>query len=265
MKFKVERHEHPNLPKYPTDEFSLAKRFAEALKDEMPDLVKAAVLFGSSARHPGVLEHDIDVLLIIDDLTLKLTPEVIEAYRVITEHTAAKVSKRLHITAMKISSFWEYVRNGDPVVINVLRDGIPLYDVGFFEPVQFLLRRGRIRPTRESIHTYMARAPIALQHSRDMLLQATMGLYWACIDAAHAALMSHGEVPQTPQHVPDMLDETFVKQKKLEAKSVTVLRHLFDVSKMIEHHEIFSVGGEEYARYAQQAKEFVDRMQRLVR
>jgi uncharacterized protein (UPF0332 family) len=111
----------------------------------------------------------------------------------------------------------------------------------------------------------MARAPIALQNSRNMVLQATVGLYWACIDAAHAALMSHGEVPQTPEHVPDLLDATFVKQKKLDAKSVTVLRHLFDVSKMIEHHEIFSVSGEEYARYAQQAKEFVDRMQRLVR
>ncbi|HDD70771.1 MAG TPA: hypothetical protein ENF94_01270, partial [Candidatus Woesearchaeota archaeon] len=128
MKFVVEKRKHPNIPKYISSDFELAKKFAELLKKELEDFLKSAILFGSTARaeHP-VYEPDIDVLLIIDDMTQILSPEVIQAYRVIVENTAAKVSKRLHITTLKLTSFWESVRNGDPIIINMLRDGVPLY------------------------------------------------------------------------------------------------------------------------------------------
>ena len=36
-------------------------------------------------------------------------------------------------------------------------------------------------------------------------MQACVDLYWAGIDAAHAALMAVGAMPPSPEHVPDMM------------------------------------------------------------
>ncbi len=266
MDFKVERKPHPNEPKYKGDDFELAKKFVEKLKPELADLLKAAVLFGSvmKAEHPSYRERDIDVLLVINDLTLVLSPEVTESYRVITENIASGVSKRLHITGMKLTSFWEYVRNGDPVIVNVLRDGMPLYDAGFFEPVQHLLFKGKIRPSRESVYSYLDRSPLTLQNAKWHLLQATIDLYWAAIDSAHAALMNHGETPPSPEHVPELLEKKFVNTHVLEPKYVQTMNHLYQLMKMITHRELTEIKGDEFSKYHQEATEFCERMKKLI-
>src|SRR3989338_5599290 len=111
MEFKVRARAHPNVPKYHSVDFELAKKFALAMEKELGQFLKSAVLFGSVARSekPAIGERDIDVLIIINDLTAILSEEVIQSYRVITENTAWKVSRRLHITTLKLTTFWEHV------------------------------------------------------------------------------------------------------------------------------------------------------------
>jgi len=203
---------------------------------------------------------DIDILIIIDDVSVYLTPELLEAYRVISARTSQETSKKLHITTMRLTSFWEYVKAGDPIAINMLRDGLALIDTGFFDPLQLLLFQGRIRPTAESIWTYFTLAPQTLSNSKWHLLQATIDLYWAVIDAAHAALMKAGEIPPSPDHVADILEEKLVKKKLIEQKYVTILRNFYKLMKMITHREIKEVRGEEYEKYYSEAHAFVNRM-----
>lgn len=265
MQFKVQQRENPNTPKKITEDFQLAKRFALAVQKELGDFLKSAVLFGSAARPSRAIGiGDIDVLLLINDLTRLLTPEVIEAYRVVVERTAAKITKRLHITTMKLTNFWDYVRNGDPVIINVLRDGYPLYDVGVFEPAQWLLFQGRVRPTRESVYTYAARAPLTLVNSEWHVLQAALDLYWACIDAAHAALMHVGEIPPTPGHVGDLIRKHFVKTGLLTKKYPDTMDELFVLQKRITHREIRSIKGKEYDDLRAKSEDFVKAMRGII-
>ena len=86
MKFEIKRGSHPNLVNYPNDDIALAKSFSKKIQSEFGEFLKTVVLFGSSARkkhrHP---KGDIDVLVVVDDLTIKMTREVIEAYRLIIE------------------------------------------------------------------------------------------------------------------------------------------------------------------------------------
>ena len=264
MKFDIPRKEHPNIEKYERHVVDTAHRFANEIYKEMGALIRAVVLFGSAARKTTTVKSDIDVLVIIDDLTISLSPEVVEAYRVIVNRSIVKVSTNLHITTLRFTSFWEYIRNGDPIGINILRDGVALIDSGFFEPLQALLKKGRIRPTSESIWTYYIRAPNTLHNSKWHLLQATMDLYWAVIDAAHAVLMKHGEIPPTPEHVADLLEQKLVKKKLLEQKYVTTMRHFYKLMKMITHREVKEITGEEYDRYYKHAEEFVRRMREFI-
>jgi|TARA_B100000315_G_scaffold20471_1_gene18105 predicted nucleotidyltransferase/uncharacterized protein (UPF0332 family) len=264
MKFDLPRREHPNLEKYEKRDVDIAYKFANEIYKEMGGLIRAVVIFGSAARKKTTAKSDIDLLVILDDLTISLSPEVVEAYRVIVNKAIVKISTRLHITTLRFTSFWDYIRNGDPIGINILRDGVALIDSGFFEPLQVLLKKGKIRPTSESIWTYYIRAPNTLHNSKWHLLQATLDLYWAVIDAAHAALMRHGEIPPTPEHVADLLEQKLVKKKLLEHEYVTIMRHFYKLMKMITHREIKEIKGEEYDKYFKSAERFVKRMREFV-
>lgn len=264
MKFDIPKKEHPNLEKYHKLDIDTAYKFTNLIYKELGTLIRAVVLFGSSARKTTTEKSDIDVLVILDDLTISLTREVTEAYRVIVQKTIVKTSTRLHITTLRFTAFWEYMRNGDPIGINMLRDGVALIDSGFFDPLQALLKKGKIRPTNESIWAYYVKSPNTLHNSKWHILQASIDLYWAVIDAAHAALMKLGEIPPTPDHVADMLEQKMVKKKLLEQKYVNVMRNFYKLMKMITHREIKEIKGEEYDRNFKIAEDFVYRMRKFI-
>ena len=263
MKFDIEQKVNPNLKNYREEDLRIAYKFAGDIKKELGNFVKAIVIFGSTARKKAVT-GDIDILVVVDDISMSLTPELVEAYRVIVQKLIARISTKLHIISLRFTSFWEYIRAGDPIGINMLRDGIALIDTGFFDPLQALLKRGRIRPTQESIWTYFVRAPNTLHNSKWHILQGTFDLYWATIDAAHAALMKLGEIPPTPEHVADLLQEKMVAKKLLEQKYVTIMRNFYKISKMISHREIREIKGAEFDRYFEEAADFVARMRKFI-
>ena len=140
MEFKVEKRELKKKSEQGKDVLDISYKFANRIYDEFGDFVKAVVLFGSSARKDANPD-DIDILVVVDDVSLVLTADVAETYRIIVEKSIADISLRLHVTTLKFSSFWEYIRAGDPVGVNILREGIPLLDSGFFRPMQLLLQQ----------------------------------------------------------------------------------------------------------------------------
>jgi predicted nucleotidyltransferase/uncharacterized protein (UPF0332 family) len=264
MKFDIPKKEHPNLERYHKQDVDTAYRFTNEIYKELGSMLRAVVLFGSTARRNANPGSDIDLLIVIDDVMMNMSRDVVEAYRLIVQKTIVKTSTKLHITTMRFTSFWEYMRNGDPIAINLLRDGVALIDSGFFDPMQVLLKRGKVRPTQESIWTYYMRAPNTLHNSRWHLLQAVMDLYWAVIDSAHAALMKVGEIPPTPEHVADMMEKSLVKKKMLEHKYVIVMRNFYRLMKMVSHREIVDIKGNEFEHYWHQAHDFVNRMRKII-
>jgi predicted nucleotidyltransferase/uncharacterized protein (UPF0332 family) len=266
VEFKIENRQRHNIVRYEKDELDIAYEFSKQAKKELKDLIKAIVLFGSAARRLRTHEKskDIDILLVIDDVQIQLTQEVIQTYRIIVEKIIARTSRRLHITSLRFTNFWEYVRAGDPVAVNMLRDGLPLVDTGFFAPMQVLLVQGRVRPSAESIQNYLAMAPRTLQNSKGHILQATLDLYWAVIDGAHAALMSINEIPPSPSHVADMLEEKLVKKGLLAKRHALTMKRFYALGKSISHGELLHISGQQYDAYYKEAHEFVITMKQFI-
>ena len=264
MEFKIISKGNRNLHKYPTEDMKIAQRFSNQVKKELGDFLIGAIVFGSSVRKETTYKSDIDILLITDDTTMVITEPLIEAYRIIVNNLITKISLKLHVTSMTFTSFWEHVKNGDPIVVNILRDGFAILDTGFFNPLQELLKQGRVRPSEEGIWRYYGRAPKTLLNSKWHVLQATLDLYWAVIDAAHAALMRDNQIPPTPKHVADMLEKVYVKRKLLEKKYVEIMHRFYKLSKMITHREIKEIKGHEYEKYYKEAEDFVKRMKHIV-
>jgi len=156
------------------------------------------------------------------------------------------------------------VRAGDPIAINILRDGVAILDTGFFSPLQLLLYQGRIRPSPEAIQNYLSLAPQTLQNSKSHILSATLDLYWAVIDSAHAALMSINEIPPSPAHVADMLDEKLIKTGLLHKRHAYTMRQFYSLGKSIMHGELLQISGDQYDVYYQEAYNFVMEMKKFI-
>ncbi len=263
MEFDVPRRRQENMARYSDEARGLAYDFSKRLIKETKGFVKGIILFGSAARRRQK-SHDIDLLVIIDDVELQVTQELVEGYRLIVRKIVSEVSRKLHVTTLRYTSFWEYVRAGDPVGINILRDGVPLLDTGFFTPLQRLLYAGRIRPSAESIWTYYARAPVTIQNAKWHLLQGAVDLYWAVIDSSHAALMKLGEVPPSPDHVPDLLQEKLVKSGLLHKRYPGICREFYHLMKNIEHRDIKELNGEMFDHYCALAEDYVATMRSIV-
>ncbi len=265
MEFDLEKRDLPNRGHYSKEDHETAKEFAEGMEEEFDDFVKEVVLFGSSARKEKALdEGDIDVLVVVNDMTMVVNKQVIEGYRIITTNLSASISENLHITTLKLSNFWESVKSGDPVMINILRDGVPLIESDFFEPLQMLLHKGRIRPTKEAVWNYYMKAPKTLKNSRWHILQGVLDLYWAVMDSAHAALMHAGCVPPSPEHAHELILKHLVKPGYVDKKYSKRMKSFYDLAKKIDHKKIVSISGEEYERYYKEAKDFVKTMRRYI-
>ncbi len=264
MEFKIQEKPSPNTENYDKEDIEIAYKFSGLAYKEFGAFIKGIILFGSSARHEQQKESDVDLLMIIDDISMVLTPDMVEAYKIINEKIIMKVSRRIHLTTLKFTSFWEYTRAGDPIAVNMLRDAVPIIDSGFFAPLQMLLYQGRIRPTPEAIYNYFTKAPRTLGNSRWHINSAVLDLYWAAVDAAHAAIMTTGEIPPSPSHVADSLERCFVKTKRIKIKYSKIMRELYKVAKMIMHHEIKEVKGDHYERYYSEAHSFVDEMKKII-
>jgi uncharacterized protein (UPF0332 family) len=266
LEFKIENTSKHHLAKYDKEELDIALEFAKIAKKELQELLKGIILFGSTARKLRTNEKakDIDILLVLDDVQIEFSQEIIQTYRIIVEKIVSKVSRRLHITSLRFTNFWEYVRAGDPIAINILRDGFPIIDTGFFTPLQIMLYQGRIRPSAESIQNYLALAPQTLQNSKNHILSATLDLYWAVIDAAHAALMSVNEIPPSPAHVADMLEEKLVQPRLINKKYAGIMRNFYMLGKSITHGELNTITGEQYDAYYKEAQSFVKEMKEFI-
>jgi len=248
-------------------EREIAADFAMKVYEKFDQMIKSIVLFGSSAKKVSTPDSDIDIIVIIDDVSVRWDSELIAWYREELGKLikANPYSRSLHINSVKLSTWWEDVMRGDPVVINVLRYGDALVDFGgFFNPLRILLRDGRIRSTPESIYTLLQRAPGHLTRAKQSMLAVVDGLYWTMVDAAHAALIVADVMPSSPEDIPNVLRETFVKTKKLNKKFVDYYEEVHSVAKDIVHGNLTFVKGKNLDDWFEKADSFLGEMAVLV-
>lgn len=264
MEFHIHKKNAKTKSNYSSFNIDVAYKFSKEIHEELSDLVKGIILFGSAARKKQDT-NDVDILLIIDDVSIRLTPELIQTYRLIVEKTVQKISSKIHVTSMKFTSFWEYVRSGDPIAVNIIRDGYAIYDTGFFEPVQLLLFQGRIKPSQEALWSYFNRGKQFFATSRRRLIDAVLDLYWGAMDVAHAALISVGEIPVSPEEVPDLIEDKLVRTKLVGKHIPRTLRKLYSFNKKIGSGKITEVSGAELDLLLKETKSYFEDMEKFVR
>ncbi|MBU0907722.1 MAG: nucleotidyltransferase domain-containing protein [Nanoarchaeota archaeon] len=247
-------------------EKDIAMDFAEKVHKRFDRVVKASILFGSQVKEQAVQGSDIDLILIVDDAAIEWDLELVAWYR---EELAKLISRQnyaaeLHINTVKLTTWWEDMLNGDPVVVNILRYGEALIDDGFFNPLKALLLKGKVRSTPEAVNVALQRAPVHLMRSRLSEMGAIEGVYWAMVDSAQAALMTAGRMPPSPEHIPEMLKEVFVDAGMLKISYVKAMGDLYALHKSINHREVSDIKGTEVDKWQDLADSFLGEMTRII-
>jgi len=245
------------------NEKEIALDFAAQVHKKFTNLVKATVLFGSQAKHNKTPGSDIDIVIIIDDASIQWDLELISWYR---EELAKIISRNkysvdLHINTIKITTWLSDLMHGDPVLINILRYGEVLIDLGgFFNPVKALLLQGKIHSTPEAVYESLQRAPLHLARSHQAEIGAIEGIYWSMVDSSQAALMTLGLLPPSPEHITKMLKESFVDKKILNIEFIKWYRDIHDLYKNIIHGNIREIKGADIDIWQDRADKFIRKM-----
>lgn len=244
--------------------YSSAYEFATKVFEKFPGLIKSIVLFGSTSKGTATSKSDIDIAIIMDDTSVRPTRKFIDWYNIELAAISQKCDPKIHVNTVTLTTFWENVKVGEPVVINLLRYGVPLIDTGFFEPIKYLLLAGRIKPTEEAVYNALTRAPWHRVRANSRMLGAVIDFYWVMVDSAHAALMKYGQVPPSPEHVEGLLTDNFVSTRLSNARYVKYYKELWLTAKAVIHGDLMRIGGADYDRYRRMAEEFESEMKRLI-
>jgi len=238
---------------------SIAADFAEKVYERFDKLVKSIILFGSASKDKQIAGSDIDIIIIVDDAIVNFDEKLISWYReelgdIIKN---SPYSKDLHINTVKLTTWWEDLYRGDPVILNIIRYGESIIDfAGFFEPFKVLLKDGKIRTTPESIYTTLNRVPDHIVRSEIAQVGAIDGCYWAMVESAQALLMAINILPPSPEHISKLLVEHFVKKGLMKSKYVDDLRNLYALHRKIIHGETRNLDGRLIDDYQKKANDF---------
>jgi len=216
---------------------------------------------------------DIDVFVVIDDTDVKRMSriELKDKLRAIIAGMGFEATKltgieaQFHVQTYILTDFWDSIKDANPVIFTLLRDGVPLFDRGVFMPWKLLLQMGRIKPSPEAIDMNMDIGEKLLQRVKHKLLSVVgEDLYYAALNPSQAALMLYGLAPPTPKEAVKLLEDVFVKKEKLlEKRYVNILEKIRKTYKDIEHGKITNITGKEIDSLLKLVEEYLKRIKKL--
>lgn len=231
--------------------------------------IKSVIIFGSSKTKTGMTNtSDIDIAFIVDDTDIqKFTLEQLrDRLFVKMAEIARDFSDKIHAQAYPLSEFWGSIIKPNPVILTLLRDGVAVYDTGFFVPIQLLYKTGNIIPTPESINNNVENAEGLIMLAENVLsTKLSLDLYNAIVAAGQALLMEYGYLPPVPKQVAKELEEIAVeKEKVLSHEDIEKVDEIIKWFKKIDHGEIKSVTGEEFDAKLKDTKHIVEKITGII-
>ncbi|MFB6166951.1 MAG: nucleotidyltransferase domain-containing protein [Candidatus Nanohaloarchaea archaeon] len=244
-----------------------AEEFADKLVDKLGDKVKCVAVWGSVPKGEHGYDSDIDTLVILDDTKLQkdVPKDARKKIRRKVTDLAKETDDRITIQYFPfLTEFWDSLRKGEPLAIEAVRNGEPVYDTGIFMPAKRLLERGKISATRESVKKRLKMAAGGYKKAeKNFRSSIPHKLEQVMANAGQAPIMLVGKQPPAKENVPETLEEMFVEKDMLEEEYVDIAQELYDFGDKGEK-DPEDVSGEEVEEHLEKADDFVRRMHKLV-
>jgi len=231
------------------------------------------VLAGSLVQGRATPTSDIDVWIVIDDTDVKkmTRAELKDKLRAIIIGMGIEageltgIKNKINIQVYILTDFWDSLKEANPIIFTLLRDGVPFYDRGIFMAWKQLLKMGKIKPSAEAIDMFMGSGEQMLKRVSLKLKDIGMeDIYYAILTPSQAALMLHGIPPPAPKETAGLMREIFVqKEKLLEEKYIKTLDKVIATRKAIEHGEMKQITGKDIDGLLAESDKYLKRIKRL--
>jgi predicted nucleotidyltransferase len=216
--------------------------FSKDLIEKVDGLVKSIVLFGSYVENKENEKSDIDLLIIIDDIYAKdLNITVPFYFDNLNKILADEKYKKIHVTTLTLSKFWEMILNGDPLVLDILRKGEPIIDpAGIFGSLKKMLENGLIKTSPEYLEIMKKRAEEGINYANLMLIKAFESLYNSVVTISQYYLIKNNINIYSPEDILNKFEE-LKKKRKISSEVYNYYMKVYEYMKKIEHREIRNV------------------------
>lgn len=240
---------------------SIVVKFGEEVLKNFGDIVKGIVIFGSAARGKMKKTSDIDVWVVLDNTSFKMSEDL---EKIIAEiNLIGKKFGDLHIQTTPLTEFWQWIKRGSPELINFLRYGIVIYDVGFIKPVQRMLEQGLIPPSEETVKLKIKSAEIKIKRVEAEMKTMVFDLRYSVLDSCQAVIMYYYKAQPDHHDIPKYL-ERMVQEGKLENEWLEKFDKINKLWKDIDHKVVKEIDGVYLNEALKLAKEFFERMKKLL-
>lgn len=231
------------------------------------------VLAGSIVQGRSTPSSDIDVWIVIDDTDVKKMTrvELKDKLRAIIIGMGIEagemtgIQNKINIQVYILTDFWDSLKEANPIIFTLLRDGVPLFDRGMFMPWKLMLRSGKIKPSREAIDLFKSSGEQMISRIKFRLKEMAMeDIFYALLTPSQAAIMLYGLPPPTPRETPEVMKEIFVnKEKLLSEPAIKILEKVVSIRKEIEHGTKKELTGKELDELLQEADKYLKRLDQL--
>lgn len=243
------------------------EEFSDKVRDKLGDKVKVVAAWGSVPKGEHGVESDIDTLVILDDTKLEkgVPDDAKKKIRNKVTKLAKETDDRITIQYFPfLTEFWDSLRKGEPLAIEAVRNGDPVFDTGIFMPAKRMLDRGKISGTQESVKKRLKMAGGGYKKANKQLKSSIPHkLEQVMANAGQAPIMLVGKAPPGKEKVPETLEEMFVEKDILEEEYVEMAQDIYDFGDKGEKNP-GEVTGEKVEEHLEKADKFVKRMHKLV-
>jgi predicted nucleotidyltransferase len=247
--------------------FEAVEEFSDKLKEKLGEKVKVVAVWGSVPKGEHGVDSDIDTLVVLDDTKLKgdVPDDAKKKIRRKVTSLANETDERITIQYFPfLTEFWDSLRKGEPLAIEAVRNGEPVYDSGIFMPAKRLLERGKISGTQESVKKRLKMGAAGYKKAeKNFRSSIPHKLEQVMANAGQAPIMLVGKQPPAKEKVPETLREMFVEKDILEEEYVDIAQDLYDFGDKGEK-DPEEVTGEAVEEHLEKADDFVKRMHKLV-
>ena len=258
------------LSNYNVIEKSLSD-LSKALIEKYDGIIKAIWTYGSFSRGEAKPSSDIDVMIIIDDVTQNVNimkqNEIYLFSKIISEKLRKenKIKNEIHLQPPKtLTTWWDLLRSGEPWVFTGMRDSKIIYDPsGFVEPIKRLLLRGGLHGTKEKGYALLKRAKSRYEDLKKKLMNDIMSkILSSMVETVQAILIYYGEPPVYEDVLVKKLRE-ISKRNKISSRYAFYLEDIYKVTKLIEDGEMSSVRISDIDKYIDRGMKFIEAMEKL--
>ena len=228
--------------------------------------IKAMWIYGSATRGEMKEGSDIDVMVIADDVSAKLTASDMEELWKLMKKAESEAGKKgivLHFQKPKtLTGWWDLLRSGEPWALTSMKDAVVVYDPsGFVEPIKRLLNAGRLSATQERAFELVARARAKKDSIKKAQLAIMSDMLLAMVESAQAVLMYMGKPPPSPEGISRELKK-LAKKGMIDEKHAMFYSSFFKLAMKADRHvEPIPLG--ELEEEMEHAKEFLEAMESL--